>query len=112
MHDLKYARQVLDGIRKAAGAGKDAAIKADVYLSPLSHVTPEGLRETFSMVAEDEGYKNVALSVNVLEFCIHCNRCRKSWKSAKPTFKCPECDSADFEFEKYEEFYVDSIRIE
>lgn len=112
MHDLKYAHQILDGIRKVGGSNKTAAIKVEVYLSPLSHVSPEGLKETFSMIAEDEGYKNVSLNVSALEFCVHCKKCGKTWKSAKPTFKCPKCDSADFELEKYEEFYIDSIDIE
>lgn len=112
MHDLKYAHQILDGIKKARGSEKSAAVKVDVYLSPLSHVTPEGLRGTFLLIAEDEGYKSVTLNVNVLEFCVHCKKCGKTWKSAKPTFKCPKCDSADFELEKYEEFYIDSIGIE
>ena len=111
MHDLKYAHQILDGIKKARGSSKNTAIKVDVYLSPLSHVRPEGLKETFLMIAEDEGYKNVILNVNALEFGIHCKKCGKTWKSSKPTFKCPKCDSADFDLEKNEEFYIDSIEI-
>lgn len=112
MHDLKYAHQILDGINNTKVGSKNAVIKVEVYLSPLSHVTPEGLKETFSMISEDEGYKNVKLNVNILEFCIHCKKCGKTWRSSKPTFNCPKCDSADFELKKGEEFYIDSIDIE
>lgn len=111
MHDLKYAHQILDGIKKARGSSKNAAIEVDVYLSPLSHVAPDGLKGTFSLIAEDEGYKNVTLNVNVLEFGVHCKKCGRTWKSAKPTFKCPKCDSTDFDLEPYDEFYIDSIRV-
>ncbi|MFA6142013.1 MAG: hydrogenase maturation nickel metallochaperone HypA [Candidatus Omnitrophota bacterium] len=113
MHDLKYAHQILDGVKKKAGASnKNKTIIVDVYLSPFSHVTPERLKDTFLLISEDEGYKNVVLNVSISAFCVHCKKCGNTWKSAKPTFKCPKCDSPDFELEKWEEFYIDSIRIE
>lgn len=112
MHDLRYANQILTGLKKKAGRGsKTRAIFIDVSLSPLSHVMPERLKETFSLLAEGEGYKNAILNVKTHMLSIRCRKCGKVWKSAKPTFECPSCNSADFELEKWEEFYIDSIRV-
>ena len=113
MHDLKYAHTILDSLKKEIGKGsKSKKAVVEAYLSPFSHVTPERLKDVFKLIAEDAGYTNVMLNVSVEEFCIHCKKCGQTWKSAKPTFKCPKCDSADFDLEKWEEFYIDSIRVE
>lgn len=112
MHDLKYANQIIDALKKELGDRRHAAATIDVYLSPFSHVTPERLKDVFEMLAGDEGYTKARLNVNIAEFRIHCNECGKKWKSSKPTFKCPKCDSVDFDLEKWEEFYIESIKVE
>lgn len=112
MHDLTYANQILDGIKKKApDNSKAGAITVDVYLSPFSHVTPKRLKDVFKLIADDEDYSNVILNVHPLEFCVHCKKCGQTWKSAKPTFKCPACDSSDYDLGKWEEFYIDSIHV-
>lgn len=113
MHDLMYAKQIINKLEENIKNGKkDTNIIVNICLSSFSHVTPDDLKETFSMLAEDEGYVNTVLNVNLTEFCIRCKKCGETWKSAKATFKCPKCDKEDFEIEKWEEFYVDSIEIE
>lgn len=112
MHDLTYAHQIIDRLkREVAKDGKAANITVEVSLSPFSHVTPERLKEVFKLLTEEERYTNTVLNIAALEFCVHCKKCNQTWKSAKPTFKCPKCDSADFELEKWEEFYIDSVRV-
>ncbi|MDD5496539.1 MAG: hydrogenase maturation nickel metallochaperone HypA [Candidatus Omnitrophica bacterium] len=112
MHDLTYANQILDKLKsKIRGKDKSVNVAIDVYLSPFSHVAPERLKDVFDLLAGEEGFTNTTLNVNIAEFCVHCKKCGQTWKSAKPTFKCPECDSADFELEKWEEFYIDSIEV-
>jgi len=112
MHDLTYANQIINRLKKEVTKHRTTAnITVEVLLSPFSHVTPERLKEVFSLLAEDEGYANAVLDIAALEFCVHCKKCNQTWKSAKPTFKCPKCDSTDFELEKWEEFYIDSVRV-
>lgn len=113
MHDLKFAHSILEAVRTAVGDGDSKVpIVADVFLSSFSHVTPQRLKDTFSILSKAEGFTNIKLNVNTFEFCIHCRKCGNTWKSAKPTFKCPKCDSADFEIEEWDEFYIDSIKID
>lgn len=112
MHDLKYANSMLDSIKKKI-KGKPGNIEVDigVSLSPLSHVTPERLKETFSMLAREEGYTNIGLKISIAELSIRCRECGNRWRSVKPTFKCPKCGSSDFEMEKWEEFSIGFIDI-
>ena len=111
MHDLTYANQIIDRLKKeVANDDKAASMAVEVSLSPFSHVTPERLKDVFKLLAEDEGYTNTVLDITALEFCVHCKKCGKTWKSAKPTFKCPKCDSTDFDLEKWDEFFIDSVR--
>lgn len=111
MHDLMYANQIIDKLKNEIGKKeKNTPVVIDVYLSSFSHVTPQRLKDVFSLLSEEAGFVNAMLNVNIAEFCVHCKKCGKTWKSAKPTFKCPVCDSANFELEKWEEFYIESIR--
>jgi len=112
MHDLTYATRIIDRLKKEVT--KDTAtvnVTVEVSLSPFGHVTPERLKEVFGLLAEKEGFANVALEVAALGFRIHCNSCGKIWESAEPTFQCPKCGSADFEVRRMEEFSIDAIRV-
>lgn len=112
VHDLKYASQIVDSLKEAfSKRGKRTLATIDVYLSPLSHVTPQRLKEVFDILSKEAGFGNAVLNIGIAELSLHCRQCGKIWKSAKPVFECPGCDSADFELDKYEEFRIDSIRI-
>ncbi|MFA5143304.1 MAG: hydrogenase maturation nickel metallochaperone HypA [Candidatus Omnitrophota bacterium] len=112
MHDLRYANEILAALKnKNVSKGRAKDVTVNVRLSPFSHVRPEGLNETFRLLAGSEGYGNVKLDVKALEFEMHCRSCGRESRHAKAVFKCPYCDSADFDIQKNEEFYIDSIDI-
>jgi len=113
MHDLTYANRILDRLKKEAGKKeKSALVTIEVYLSPLSHVTPRRLKDVFGLLLKGEGFNNVVLNVNVSEISAHCRKCGKTWKSKKPTFECPKCKNSYFELDHWEEFYIESIKFE
>ena len=113
MHDLKYANQILDSLKKAAGKrGKNSPVTISAYLSPFSHVAPQRLKDVFGLLSKEEGFKNITLNVSVAKFSLHCKHCGHVWKRSEPTFGCPKCNSTDLELEKYEEFYIESIKFE
>lgn len=112
MHDLKYANEILEALRKKdVKKGKSKKVIVSVRLSPFSHVRPEGLNETFQLLAENEGYDNVKLDIKPLKFGMHCKSCNRDSEHEKAVFKCPHCDSGDFDIKKNEEFCVDSIEM-
>lgn len=110
MHDLKYANQIMGALTKhIAGRVRYGAIIVNVRLSPFSHVRPEGLAETFQLLAENEGYANVRLNIKTLDFTMRCKGCGRDSRHAEPVFDCPHCKGQDFDIEKGDEFYVDNI---
>jgi len=112
MHDLKYAGQILDRLRKELkGKDKNTRVAIDVYLSTLSHVTPERLKEVFAFLSKEEGYGRAVLNISIAQLRIKCKKCGHEWKTPEPVFECPKCSSPDFELEKWEEFYIDSVKI-
>ena len=111
MHDLKYANEILNTLKKSA-TGKDKAIVINVKLSPFSHVTAEGLDATFQLLTEDENYGPIRLNIQTSEFIIHCKNCKRSSKHREPVFNCPDCNNYDFDIEKGDDFCIDSIEID
>lgn len=116
MHDLKYANEILSAIeRKAAAEARDivsSKVTVNVSLSPFSHVTARGLKETFGQLLSEATRKNIGLNIIPLEYELHCRSCKNISKGAKPIFECPRCKSADFDIEKEPEFTIDSVEIE
>ncbi|MDD5436578.1 MAG: hydrogenase maturation nickel metallochaperone HypA [Candidatus Omnitrophica bacterium] len=112
MHDLRYASQILAAVKMKTAAGSAAGpITVNVRLSPFSHVRPEGLEETFRLLAENEGYRNVKLNINILEFNMHCRMCGRDSRHGGAVFACPHCKGQDFDIEKGDEFYIDKVEV-
>ena len=118
MHDLKFASEAVFILkREVAKLGKAAESKpitVNIALSPLSHVKPEGFKETFRHVLEQEAknIKNVKLNIKPMQFDLYCRACKKLSRISAPAVNCPACKSADIEFEMEKEFFVDSIEVE
>lgn len=118
MHDLKFANEAIFILkREITKLGKRAESKpiiVNVALSPLSHVKPEGFRETFNhmLAHEAPGLKDVRLNIAAMQFDLYCKACKKLSKVSEPAFQCPACKSADLDVEMGKEFFVDSIEVE
>ncbi|MDD5427670.1 MAG: hydrogenase maturation nickel metallochaperone HypA [Candidatus Omnitrophica bacterium] len=112
MHDLRYATDILNAIRKKVSEkGSAGMITVNVRLSPFNHVKAEGLKETFRMLAEGEWGDKVRLKIETSEFTICCKNCGRDSKHAEPVFECPHCKSHGFDIEKGREFYIERIEI-
>jgi len=109
MHDLKYSHSIASAVKKTIGSKKVKQVVVNVRLSPLSHVRPEGLAETFKQVAESEGLSGVELSILPLEFSIKCRGCGLVSQHAQPVLNCPKCKSTDFDIDGFDEFLIDSV---
>jgi Zn finger protein HypA/HybF involved in hydrogenase expression len=118
MHDLKFANEAIFILkRETAKLGKAAESKpiiVNIALSPLSHVKPEGFRETFKHMLSHEApfLTDVRLNITPMQFDLYCKACKKLSKVNEPTFQCPSCNSADLDVEMGKEFFVDSIEVE
>ncbi len=110
MHETKFVNEIISCLKKELAKNPSVkSVSANVSLSPLSHVTPEGLRKAFEVLAEAEGLRNVELEISSFGVKVVCNACGNIFEVLKPAFNCPKCQSADINVEINREFMVNSI---
>lgn len=113
MHETKFAEEIIFVLKhKLEPAALSKSLVVNIRLSPLSHVTAEGLKETFKTLVQNEQFSDkVALNIKAMEFDVYCKVCRKISKATQPVFSCPRCNSPDLDIQKEREFIIDSIEI-
>lgn len=111
MHDLSFANRIISALKEKIktlpSSAKITSINA--ALSPLSHVKPERLTETFGAITKGTEYDNITLNIKVMPLEISCNACKKSFQINKPAMKCIYCTNIDLDMHYIEEFKVNSI---
>jgi len=113
MHDLMFTKDILNALNnKLKTLPKGSKITAvNAALSPLSHVKPETLTETFMATTKGTGFENIALNIKVLKLGIKCRSCGQVFHIDKPVMRCPKCNSADMDITHDKEFLVESIEV-
>jgi len=113
MHDLMFTKEIISALssklKTLPNGSKITAVKA--ALSPLSHVKPETLIETYTAMVKDTEFENIALNITVLKLGIKCRSCKQEFLVDKPTMKCPVCNSADMDIVYNKEFVVESVEV-
>ncbi|MFH0855823.1 MAG: hydrogenase maturation nickel metallochaperone HypA [Candidatus Omnitrophota bacterium] len=113
MHDMHFASRIAVLLKEKIGNKQDCkGVKVNIILGPFTHVTPESLRSAFTLLNENEGFKNVLLDIRKNKPGIKCNKCHKAAEIAAPVASCPACGASDFELLNNEEFIIESIEIE
>lgn len=112
MHDLTFSKQIINAINdKANKMPKGAKISAvNAALSPLSHVKPETLAETFRAMVKGTEYEKITLNIKTLKIDVKCRACNTSFSVDRPTLKCVECDDPDLDILYAKEFVIESIQ--
>ena len=113
MHDLTYAKEIITAVTdKMKTLGQDTQISAiNAAVSPLSHVKPETLKETFAALVKGTPLEHLTLNVNPLKLGIKCGSCKEDFSVDKPTFLCPKCHSKDLSIVNSREFLIESIEV-
>ncbi len=113
MHDLTFAKEIIDALNKRArtlnGSCEITAVKA--ALSPMSHVKPEALKETFLALVKGTPFEHVSLRVKTLQLGIKCEACKNEFMIDNPTVSCPECRSSNINVVYSKEFTVEAIEV-
>ena len=114
MHDLTFTKEILsalnDRLNTIPKGSRIVAVNAS--LSPLSHVKPETLTETFKAMTNGTEFKDVTLNIKVLQLEIKCRSCKHNFRVDRPTTSCIKCNDSDLDIVFNKEFLVDSIEIE
>ena len=113
MHETKFANEILFVLNSKLDKNKPTrSILVNVRLSPFSHVTAEGLKETFRHLLEGEDYSDVRLDIKPLELEYYCNGCGYISKTPDRVTDCPRCNSSNINVQTGKEFIIESIEVE
>lgn len=113
MHDLTYAKEIIAAVtdKMRSLEPKTAVIAVNTAISPLSHVKPETLKETFAALVKGTPLENLKLNVKPLNLGMKCGSCNEDFSVDKPTFLCPSCHSKDLTIVHSKEFLIESIEV-
>jgi hydrogenase nickel incorporation protein HypA/HybF len=111
MHDLTYAKEIINAVTDKMKTLDHHAVLTVVNaaVSPLSHVKPETLEETFAALVKGTPLEPIILNVKTLQLGMKCDSCQASFSIDKPTFLCPKCHSSSLTITDQKEFEIESM---
>lgn len=113
MHETTFVNQIFSVIRDRFGQGTiGSVVGVNVRLSPLSHVSKQGLLDAYQELAKASGFAHVRLKIEPLGLLLHCDRCKNNSTVTVPTFNCPFCASQEIKLNFDQEFVIESIEID
>ena len=110
MHELSVASAVLNTAVKHAG-GRSVTV-VSLRVGSFRQVVPESLRFYFEIVARDTLCEHARLELTEIDLRLHCVQCGREWEPLVPSFRCPDCASAEVSVLAGEELEVDYIEVD
>ncbi|RKY32647.1 MAG: hypothetical protein DRP74_02075 [Candidatus Omnitrophota bacterium] len=112
MHETAFVNEIISALRNKFNKEKvDGEVSVNVRLSPLSHVSKEGLRNSYQELSRSSGFEDVRLNIEPLKVLLICHDCKSSLFISTPTIKCPRCNSESISINFEKEFLIESIEI-
>ena len=112
MHETVFVNEIFSVLKDRFS--KDAinsVVSVNVRLSPFSHVTQEGLLNTYQELAKGSGFGHIKLNIAPLSLLLYCRSCKNTSTVSSSTFKCPHCSNQDIELNFDKEFVIESLEI-
>ena len=112
MHETVFVNEVFSVLKNRFSKNTiNSVVSVNVKLSPFSHLTKEGLLDTYQELAKGSDFEHIKLNIEPLSLLLRCHSCQNSSSITIPTFKCPRCNSQDIELNFDKEFIIESIEI-
>jgi hydrogenase nickel insertion protein HypA len=112
MHETVFVNEIFSVLKNRFSKNTiNSVVSVNVRLSPLSHVTKEGLLNTYQGLVKGSDFEHIKLNVGSLSLLLRCHSCQNNSTITSPTFKCPRCNSQDIELNFDKEFIIESIEI-
>ena len=108
MHESVFVNEIFAALKKLDKDTIEKVSCVNVRLSPLSHVSKEGLLGTYAELAKGSVFEKIRLNVEPLILFLHCSRCNDNLRVTAPVFKCPRCGSENIKLNFDKEFMVES----
>ncbi|MBU0606038.1 MAG: hydrogenase maturation nickel metallochaperone HypA [Candidatus Omnitrophica bacterium] len=113
MHDLTFAKEIVRAlnIKQNSIPNGSRITSINAALSPLSHVKPETLTETFRVMTKGTELDKIGLNIKVLKIELTCRTCKHAFQIDKPTTRCVKCNDSDLDMAYSKEFVIESINV-
>jgi Zn finger protein HypA/HybF involved in hydrogenase expression len=113
MHETVFVNEIFSVVRnKFPRDAIGSVVCVNVKLSPLSHVTKQGLLGSYQELAKGGCFERIKLNIEPLALLLHCRSCKNDATVTNPTLNCPSCNSQDIELNFDKEFMIESIEID
>lgn len=110
MHELSLCHAIAGLARCAAGDRNVEIVR--VQIGALRQVVPDSLSFSWALVREYERMPDAELELDLVAAEVLCRSCRESSKIASRwSVCCPNCQSADVEILRGNEFLVTSLDV-
>lgn len=112
MHELSLCHAIA-GVVKPHAAGRHVDV-VRVQVGALRQVVPESLEFCWSLVCQqlDDDMADAALELELVPAEVRCRTCQqRSQIQSRWSVCCPECDSADVDVLRGNEFLVTSVDV-
>ena len=112
MHETVFVNEIFSVVKsKFANGAIKHVVCVNVKLSPLSHVSKEGLLATYQELARGGSFEGIKLNIKPMALLLHCRSCKNDSTVTGPTISCPSCNSQDIEINFDKEFIIESVEI-
>ena len=113
MHETVFVNEIFSVLKNRFGLDAlNSVVCVNVKLSPLSHVSKEGLFATYQELVKGGCFERIRLNIEPLDLLLHCRSCKNDATVTSPTLNCPSCNSRDIELNFDKEFVIESIEID
>lgn len=110
MHELSLCHAIV-GVVKPYAAGRHVEV-VRVQIGALRQVVPESLSFCWSLVRDHESMPDAELELEFVAAEVNCHSCGQySEITSRWSVCCPQCESADVEVVRGNEFLVTSLDV-
>ncbi len=110
MHELSLCQAIAGVVRPYAEGRRVDVVR--VQVGALRQVVPDSLSFCWTIVREHENMPEAELELELVAAEVHCRSCgQQSEIASRWSVCCPQCESADVEVVRGNEFLVTSLEV-
>lgn len=110
MHEMSLCHAIAELARSAAGDRHVEIVR--VQIGALRQVVPDSLSFSWELLRDHERMPDAELELDVVAAEVMCRACRRcSTIASRWSVCCPQCESADVEILRGNEFLVTSLDV-
>jgi len=113
MHELAATQQILEiAINKARENQVSRIRRINLVIGDLSSFVDDSIQFSFDILTQNTMAEKALLSIQRIPVELLCKNCKRPFTPHTQPWRCPQCQSIEFDIIKGTEFYLDSIEVD